>query len=320
MSTTLLRTRQCWYWLSPVGAVSLTWGSPSSPSHLTGSTAALLADLDAVESAVSRARRFGRPVPVESLDLLSPVSTPCRVVAAYGADRTSLPRRRLSARETLTVTLRSADALAGPAEPLLRPAHVRSLEQGAEVGLVVARTVEAGARVTADTAHRHVGGLVLAASAVARDVARQTGHPVEATSYPSFTGLAPALVLVDGDELKRVVDLRLTVSVNGRVQRDVAVGDDQSVDPLAVLQAASRFQRLDPGDLVLTGSPRPDQGPPSSRLDRAVRRTAREACTAETLRVGDVVQVRAATGDGALDLGTVSRVVLPAPHGASTVR
>ena len=314
MSTTLLRTRQCWYWLSPVGAISLTWGSPSSPAPLTGSTADLLADLDAVDRAVSRARRFGRPVPVESLELLSPVSTPCRVLAAYDAPRPSALRRRLPAREPLTVTLRSADALAGPGEPLLRPPHVRRLEQRVEVGLVVARTLRAGAPVGDDAVHRHVGGLVLAASAVARDVERETGHPVEATSYPSFTGLAPALVLVDRDELKRVADLRLTMSVNGRVQQDVVLGDEQPADPLDVLRAASRFQRLDPGDLLLTGSPRHDEDP-SPRLDRVRRRTTAGAAPRPTaLREGDTVQVRAATGDGTLDLGTVNRVVLRGPH------
>jgi len=190
---------------------------------------------------------------------------------------------------------------------------VRQLEQRVEVGLVVGRTVEAGARVADDDLHRHVGGLVLAASAVARDVERETGHPVEATSYPSFTGLGPALVLVDRDELKRVADLRLTVSVNGRLQQDVVLGDGQPADPLDVLRAASRFQRLDPGDLVLTGTRR-DEGPPLP-LDRVRRRTTTGAVPRPaTLRDGDTVQVRAATGDGTLDLGAVSRVVLPAPR------
>jgi 2-keto-4-pentenoate hydratase/2-oxohepta-3-ene-1,7-dioic acid hydratase in catechol pathway len=325
MSTTLLRTRHCWYWLSPAGAILLTHGTRSSPSPLSGSTAELMADLDAVEGAVSRARRYGRPVPVESLDLVPPVSTPCRVLSAYGAYRAPASPRRRATREPLAVVLRSSDALAGPGQPLLRPPHVRLLEQGVEVGLVVSRTVEAGASVADDEAHHFVGGLVLAGSAVARDVELETGHPVEASSYPSFTGLAPALVLVDQDELKRVVDLRLTVSVNGRLRQDVLVGEELVREPVEVLRAACRFQRLDPGDLVLTGAPRHEPGAQPTRLDRAVeglldpsgaaRRTvSRELRSGHVLRDGDTVQVRAATGDGTLDLGSINRVVLRAPR------
>ncbi len=334
MSTTLIRTRHCWYWLSPAGAVLLTGDAPSSPKPLTLSTAALLADLPAVEAAVSRARRFGRPVPVDSLDLVSPVQRPCRVLAAHGAYRPhprplparlerTLERRRRPVRDPLSVVLRSPDALAAPGEPLRRPAHVRLLEQGVEVGLVVGRPVAAGTRLDDEQVHGLVGGLVLAGSVVARDVELETGHPVEATSYPSFTGLGAALVLVDRDELKRVVDLRLTVSVNGRVRQEVLVGDEQVSDPLDVLRAVTRFQGLDPGDLVLTGAPAGGAWLPGSRLDRAVdgllepSRAARRALRREShndgyLADGDVVEVRASTEDGALDLGSLSRVVVGA--------
>jgi 2-keto-4-pentenoate hydratase/2-oxohepta-3-ene-1,7-dioic acid hydratase in catechol pathway len=226
-------------------------------------------------------------------------------------------------RDPLSVVLRSDDALAAPGQPVARPRHVRLLEPGVEVGLVVGRQSRPGTPLDGDHLHGLVGGLVLAGSLVARDVELETGQPVEAASYPSFTAVGNALVLVDRDDLKRVVDLRLTVTVNGRVRQDVLVGDEQVSDVHDVLRAATRFQRLDPGDLVLTGAPGGGAWLPGTPLDRVVdgvlgpARAGRRAIRRELgrpgyLEDGDVVEVRAATGDGTLDLGGFSRVLVPA--------
>ena len=76
----------------------------------------------------------------------------------------------------------------------------------------------------------------------------------EGKSYPTFTPVGPTLVLLDADELKRFTDLRLRLSVNGELRQDRTVADMIYL-PVQALQALTRFQRLDPGDLVLTGTP-----------------------------------------------------------------
>ena len=89
----------------------------------------------------------------------------------------------------------------------------------------------------------------------ARDVQLPKTQFYEAKSYPTFTPAGPALVLLDADELKRFGDLRLQLRVNGEVRQDAIVNGDMIYPPLQALQALARFQRLDPGDLVLTGTP-----------------------------------------------------------------
>ena len=66
---------------------------------------------------------------------------------------------------------------------------------------------------------------------------------------------APALVLLEADELKRFGDLRLQLRVNGEVRQDMVVDGDMIYRPLQALQALTRFQPLDAGDLVMTGTP-----------------------------------------------------------------
>jgi 2-keto-4-pentenoate hydratase/2-oxohepta-3-ene-1,7-dioic acid hydratase in catechol pathway len=71
----------------------------------------------------------------------------------------------------------------------------------------------------------------------------------EAKSYPTFTPVGPALVLLNGDELKRCGDLRLRLRVNGQIRQNTLVDGDIIYPPVQALQALSRFQRLGAIDL-----------------------------------------------------------------------
>ena len=89
----------------------------------------------------------------------------------------------------------------------------------------------------------------------ARDIQLPQTQFYEAKSYPTFTPVGPALVLLDADELKRFGDLRLQLRVNGEVRQNMLVDGDMIYRPLQALQSLARFQRLAAGDLVLTGTP-----------------------------------------------------------------
>ena len=54
----------------------------------------------------------------------------------------------------------------------------------------------------------------------ARDVQLPKTQFYESKSYPTFTPVGPALVLLDADELKRFGDLRLRLRVNGELRQD----------------------------------------------------------------------------------------------------
>jgi hypothetical protein len=67
MSTTILRTLDAWWVRTPTGAVRIDTEAETA--------ADLLGDRRAVAEAT------GEPVPVESLKVVSPLTTRCRVVA-----------------------------------------------------------------------------------------------------------------------------------------------------------------------------------------------------------------------------------------------
>ncbi len=127
-------------------------------------------------------------------------------------------------------------------------------------------------------------------------------------------------MLLDADELKRFGDLRLRLRVNGEIRQDMTVDGDMIYPPVQALQALARFQHLDPGDLVLTGTPVGTalSAPPKpveiigSLLPPAMKWKTffnRQAKNTKYLHDGDVVEATIATEDGTIDLGTQRNVV-----------
>ena len=307
MSISVLRTADAWYVATPSGAARVGTGATT--------TAQLLADRQAVTAAAS-----GGTVPVESLTLVSPVTAPCRVVAqmtnfaSHVTDTGGNP-----AAVPLTFFRKASGSISGPGDDIVKPAHVRLLDYEVEIGLVIGREMPVGTEITADNLAGYVAALVVTNDVSARDVQLPQTQFYEAKSYPTFTPTGPALVLLDPGELERFGDLRLRLSVNGETRQDMTAAD-MIYRPLEALRALSLFQRLDPGDLLLTGTPvgtalsappKPVEIlgsllPPATKWKLFFRRQERNP---RYLRDGDVVEARVATDDGALDLGTQTTTV-----------
>src|SRR6185503_1380221 len=124
-----------------------------------------------------------------------------------------------------------------------------------EIGLVIGRELPVGTEVTEANLADYVAGLVVTNDVSARDIQLPQTQFYEAKSYPTFTPVGPALVLLTADELKRFGDLRLELRVSGEIRQNMLVDGDMIYKPLQALQSLARFQHLAPGDLVLTGTP-----------------------------------------------------------------
>jgi len=245
MSLSVLRTADAWWVSVPSGAAKVTTTATT--------TAELLADRPALDAAGTATQT----VPLDSLDLVSPVTAPCRVVAQMTNFASHVNDAGLNP-DTIPLTFfrKTSGSISGPFDDIVRPAHVRFLDYEAEIGLVIGRELPVGTQVTADNWTSFVAGLVVTDDVSARDVQLPKTQFFESKSYPTFTPVGPSLVMLDEDELKRFGDLRLRLWVNGQLRQDSAVEGDMLYSPLQALQALSRFQRLDKGDLLLTGTPK----------------------------------------------------------------
>ena len=303
MSITILRTADAWWVHAPGGASRIDTDATT--------TGGLLAEPEKIEAA-----RGGRKtVDPATLDLLSPVTAPCRVVAQMTNYASHVEDSGLDP-ETIPLTFfrKTSGSISGPFDDIIRPGHVRCLDYEVEIGLVIGRELPVGTAVTADNWTSFVTGLVVTNDVSARDVQLPKTQFYESKSYPTFTPVGPSLILLDDDELKRFGDLRLRLWVNGELRQDSVVDGDMVYPPLEALQALSRFQRLAPGDLLLTGTPEGTalSAPPKpveligAFLPPALKWKLffkRQAQNPRYLKHGDVVEVAIGTDDGAIDLG-----------------
>jgi 2-keto-4-pentenoate hydratase/2-oxohepta-3-ene-1,7-dioic acid hydratase in catechol pathway len=304
MSISILRTADAWYVQTSTGAARIATSATS--------THELLADRAAIEDA----EHSRDTVPVDSLTLMSPVTAPCRVVAQMtnyashvtdaGMDPKSIP---------LTFFRKASGSISGPYDDIVKPSHVKFLDYEVEIGLVIGHDIPVGSTITAEDLPHFIAGLVVTNDVSARDIQLPQTQFYEAKSYPTFTPVGPALVLLDADELKRFGDLRLRLRVNGELRQDMLVDGDMIYRPLQALQSLTRFQRLDAGDLVMTGTPAGTalSAPPKpveiigNLLPPAVKWKAffkRQANNPRYLSHGDVIELGVATDDGAIDLGS----------------
>lgn len=309
MTISILRTADAWWAQTATGAAKITTNAAT--------TGELLANRAAIDAAASSSDT----VPVDSLKLLSPVTAPCRVVAQM-TNFASHVKDAGMAPESIPLTFfrKASGSIAGPFDEIVKPAHVRFLDYEVEIGLVIGRELPVGTNITEANLADYITGLVVTNDVSARDVQLPKTQFYEAKSYPTFTPVGPALVLLDANELKRFGDLRLRLRVNGEVRQDMLVDGDMIYPPVQALQTLAQFQRLDPGDLVLTGTPVGTalSAPPkpveiiASLLPPAVKWKAffnRQAKNPKYLHDGDVVETTIATDDRAIDLGTQRNLV-----------
>lgn len=307
MTITILRTADGWWVQTAAGAARIA------------TTATTTAEVLAHRAAIEEATRSTDTVSVSTLVLLSPVTVPCRVIAQatnYISHIKDVGRD--PAKAQLTFFCKASEAIVGPFDGIIKPKHVQLLDYEVEIGLVIGRALPVGTAVTEANLAEFVCGLVVANDVSARDVQRAQGQFYEAKSYPSFAPVGPALVLLDADELQRFNELRLQLWVNGEQRQNGVVNGDMLYPPVKALQALSRFQRLDVGDLLLTGTPVGT----AMRAPRAAgsAMSAGEPLTLEVflasqlqnpyyLHDGDVVEATIATDDGLINLGTQRNVV-----------
>jgi 2-keto-4-pentenoate hydratase/2-oxohepta-3-ene-1,7-dioic acid hydratase in catechol pathway len=158
------------------------------------------------------------------------------------------------------VSCKSVHALAGPHDDLLIPPGSEKTDWEVELAVVIGRRAEYLA-AQAQTAP-YIAGYCTANDVSERHwLLERGGEWIKGKSFRTFAPLGPFLVPTSHFEPERA---RLTCRVNGRLMQDDDTGDMIfKVDEL--VRYLSRCLPLEPGDVVLTGSPagmaigRPDQ-------------------------------------------------------------
>ncbi|MEU3844107.1 fumarylacetoacetate hydrolase family protein [Streptomyces sp. NPDC028635] len=302
MSTNVLRTADGWWVVRGGRAV------PVETKAVT--TAELLADRAAVREAAASGEAG---TPVADLVALSPVTTPCRVVAQMVNYRSHARDSGFKGDIPPAFFRKASGSISGPGNAVVRPAHVKFLDYEIELGLVMGAPLPVGTVVEERDLPAYVAGLVITNDISAREVQLTKTQFYESKSYPTFTPTGPYLSLLEPEDFAHLLNLRLTLSVNGELRQDRTLAD-MIVRPGQALTLLARFQTLDAGDLLLTGTPGGTalKAPPKAvekigaLLPPAVKWKAffkSQAKNPHYLSPGDVIAATIATPDGRIDLG-----------------
>ena len=144
------------------------------------------------------------------------------------------------------IFLKPPSSVIGDGDPIVLPDQSRQVEHEGEIGIVVGARLR---RAPPESASRAVRGIVAANDVTARDLQRSDSQWTRAKGFDTFCPL--------GEESKPPRDLRdLTVvtRVNG-TERQRGSASAMAFDIPMLLSYISHVMTLEPGDLVLTGTP-----------------------------------------------------------------
>ena len=196
-------------------------------------------------SAVADQQRLGASIPLNGVRLLAPCQ-PSKIVcvgrnyaehaAEHGAE---VPQEPL-------IFLKPPSSLIGPGEAIVLSPLSQRVEHEAELAVVIGRRAR---NLTGDDAMACVLGFTVANDVTARDLQRRDGQWSRAKGFDTFCPLGP-WIETDLDWQDQLV----TCSVNGAVRQQAST-QVMVFDVPALLQYITAFMTLEPGDVVLTGTP-----------------------------------------------------------------
>jgi 2-keto-4-pentenoate hydratase/2-oxohepta-3-ene-1,7-dioic acid hydratase in catechol pathway len=145
--------------------------------------------------------------------------------------------------------LAASSGVSAPGAQVVIPWAATEPDYEGEIAVVVGRRLYQASESEVWPA---VAGITAANDMTARDVMRTTGIPALAKSYPGFTPLGPSLRTPDDLADRDAIGVR--TRINGELlQDDTSAGMIFPVPDL--LSRLSWFAALEPGDVVLTGTP-----------------------------------------------------------------
>lgn len=145
--------------------------------------------------------------------------------------------------------LKPPSAVIFDGDTIILPPESNQVEHEAEIGVVIGRRLS---HATAAAARASIQGITCANDVTARDLQKSDGQWTRAKGFDTFCPIGPRIAPLAPD-----LDLR-TLEVIGRVNGSVrqhGTASDMAFPIVTLLAYISTIMTLEPGDLVLTGTP-----------------------------------------------------------------
>ena len=206
----------------------------------------LVANLEKVTTRARAIAKNSAPMPLDGLTLLSPVANPNKIIGApVNYRKGGEDDAAIAAAMSIGLFLKANSSLAGPSDGIALRMMERQIDYEVELAVIVGRQA---LNIRRGDALKYVAGY-----AVALDI---TPHGKEERSLrkscETYSVIGPWLVTAD--EIPDPTNLNLHLDVNGERRQD---GNTRQMirDVAALIEYASSFYTLYPGDIFLSGTP-----------------------------------------------------------------
>lgn len=206
-----------------------------------------LLEADALDEVRAALQGTGGRHALQDVRLLPPIIDPPKILAIGYNYRAHAAESAQDEPTAPVFFARFSNTLLGAGEPILRPCVSEQLDFEGELAVILGR---GGRHIDEAAAMQHVAGYACFNDASVRDYQKES-----ITAGKNFMATAPfGPWLVTADEIPDPTDLHLTTRLNGTVVQEGHTS--QWLFSIAALIAyASRFTRLEAGDIIATGTP-----------------------------------------------------------------
>ena len=145
--------------------------------------------------------------------------------------------------------VRFGDSVVGHGRPLLKPRESEQFDYEGELAVVIGKRAR---RVSRERALDYVVGYSCFNDGSVRDFQRHSAQFTPGKNFHASGSFGPWLVTAD--EIPDVRKLTLTTRLNGTVMQNESVGE-LCFDVPQLIEYCSTFTQLEPGDVIVTGTP-----------------------------------------------------------------
>lgn len=218
-------------------------------------TDALITNLEQLTPEIIRLREGASSFPLSEVTLLSPVANPGKIVAApvnYQAhldeaiaDTATFTRANVRKIQETGLFLKATSSLIGAGQQIVIGLPERRTDHEIELVAVIGKRAK---NVSARDALSYVAGYSIGLDITIRGPEERSLRK----SLDTYTILGPWLVTAD--ELSDPHALEMVLDINGE-KRQHANTRDLIMDVAELIEFASKYYTLEPGDLLFTGTP-----------------------------------------------------------------
>ncbi len=204
----------------------------------------------ASESSQAPAERAGAaPVPARDASFAPLVPRPAKVLCVGLNYRAHILETGRDLPRYPTLFAKFARTLLGARDDLVLPAVSDRVDWEVELGVVIGRPIY---RASQDEAAAAIAGYTVTNDVSMRDWQSRTLQWLQGKMFERSTPVGP--YLVTGDEIGDAADLEVRCEVDGAVMQQSRTSD-LLFGPAEIAAYASQAITLEPGDLLLTGTP-----------------------------------------------------------------